>query len=865
MDQAEDAQRAEVNHVYVIPPARYLTAIDGHFRLSEIEPSYGKRVAIDLFFRSLADTHGPNSTAIVLSGADHDGTLGIKRIKERGGLTIVQDPEEAEHDEMPRAAIGTGMVDWVLPVARMPQRILEYVALASRWRPEPGEGVPRASSPSVDPQSAFREILKHLRTRTGRDLSYYKSATIMRRILRRMQVNSIDDMCAYLGFLRTHPGECGALLKDLLISVTNFFRDRDAFGALEQHVPGLFAGKREGEAVRVWCPACATGEEAYSLAIQLIEHARTLDAAPALQVFGCDLDEDALRVARAGFYPEPISADVSEERLRRYFIKESGGYRVRREVREMVLFAPHDLLKDAPFSKLDLISCRNLLIYLDRAAQSRLLDIFHFALRPQGLLFLGSSESVEEGSPLFAVLDKKHRIFQRNAVGRATLPLPFGPSTLFVRQLEEQVAQSNARAASAGPPVIVPPADFSRPAEVAFSFAARSTGAKAEDPGSWSELHYKLIERFAPPSVLVDREYRIQHLSESAGQLLQLAGGQPTTQLPRLVHPDLRIEVQALLFRAAQSGEPAEAQGLKLELKGQSRRLDVRVAPAADLAPGFLLVTFHLHDQPPADATPVPAGTAAPSDSVVQHLERELEHLKTHLRNSVEQYETTTEELKASNEELQAMNEELRSATEELETSREELQSINEELTTVNQESKSKVEELARANNDLQNLMSATAIATVFLDREMRVMLFTQSAAPIFNLIPSDIGRPLSDLQHRIDYPGLEADAERVLQTLQPLERELYGQEGMCYLVRVLPYLTADNRIGGVAMTFLDITERQRDAAQLRTQIEELERFNQAAIGRELRMVELKREINELAARLGEPQRYSLEFDRPGE
>jgi two-component system CheB/CheR fusion protein len=864
VQQAEDAQRAERNHVYVIPPARYLTAIDGHFRLSPLETERGRRVAVDLFFRSLADTHGPNAAAVVLSGADGDGSLGIKRIKERGGLTIVQDPEEAEHDGMPRAAIASGMVDWVLPAAQMPRRILNYIQHAWRLQLPPEEGPQPAKTappPAAEPEAALREILVSLRTRTGRDLTYYKRATILRRIARRMQVNAIEDLGAYLTFLRTHQGECGALLKDLLISVTNFFRDRDSFIALEQHIPELFSGKRQSEPVRVWCPACATGEEAYSIAMLLIEHAHTLDAPPPIQVFGCDLDEDAIRVARAGFYPEAIAADVSEDRLRRFFIKEPTGYRVRREVRELVLFAPHDLLKDAPFSRLDLISCRNLLIYLNRDAQGRVLDLFHFALRAPGLLLLGSSESVEDGNRLFDVIDKKHRIYRRTPMSRTALPLPTGPSTLFVRQLEQQMQQTEAKIESAKHPVVVPPATFSQSAEVAFKTLSRPS--HPDDRASWAELHYKLIERFSPPSLIIDREHEIQHLSDSAGQFLQLGGGQPSTNLMRLVNPEWRAELRALLFRAAQSGEMAVARGLDHASPEGTRKLDIRIAPAGDLAAGYLLVSFELQAPEPADAPEATGEARSSPGSIVQHLERELEHLKGHLRDTVEQYEASTEELKASNEELQAMNEELRSATEELETSREELQSINEELTTLNQESKSKLDELAHANSDLQNLMGATAIPTVFLDRELRVMLFTQSAAPIFNLIPGDIGRPLSDLQHRIDYPDLEADAGRVLSSLQPAEREVNGNEGGCHLVRVLPYLTVDDRIGGVVLTFVDITERQRDATELRKQIEQLERFSQAAIGRELRMVELKREINELAARLGEPPRYSLDFERP--
>ena len=391
--QASQGVKVEANCVYVIPPGKHLTADDGQLRLTDLQKSPGKRVAVDLFFRSLADTHGAHAAAIVLSGADGDGAIGLKRIKERGGLTIAQDPDEADHASMPRAAIDTGMVDWVLQVAEMPGRLMEYRANEERLKLPPEEGPQPAKAPALAPdeaEKALREVLTFLRSRTGRDFSYYKRATILRRISRRMQVNGVHHLPEYLTFLRTHPGEIGALQQDMLVSVTNFFRDRETFAALEERIPDLFAGKGTGDAVRVWIAACATGEEAYSIAMLLCEHAATLDSPPSLQVFATDLDEDAIRKAREGLYPLTITADVSEDRLRRFFIKEQGGYRVRRELREITLFAVHDLLKDSPFSRLDLVSCRNLLIYLDRDAQKRAFEIFHFALRPGSRLFLGS-------------------------------------------------------------------------------------------------------------------------------------------------------------------------------------------------------------------------------------------------------------------------------------------------------------------------------------------------------------------------------------------------------------------------------------------------------------------------------------------
>jgi two-component system CheB/CheR fusion protein len=824
---AEDGIQVKPNCVYIIPPGKHLWSSDGHLRLTDLEPERGRRVAVDLFFRSLADTHGPHATAIVLSGADSDGTIGVKRIKERGGLTIAQEPEEAAHHSMPQSAIATGMIDWVLPVAAMPARMLAYIAHERRIKMPPEDG-PQPAQPAVtstnENEKALREVLAFLRARTGRDFSYYKRATIIRRITRRMQINGSESLPDYLTFLRIHPGEAGALLQDLLISVTNFFRDRESFEAVEALIPELFHGKGPGDMVRVWCPACATGEEAYSMALMLLEHARTLDNPPGLQVFGCDLDDNAIQAARAGIYPETIAADVSEERLRRFFLKEVRGLRVRREVREIVLFACHDLLKDAPFSRMDLISCRNLLIYLNRDAQKRALDIFHFALRPNGLLFLGSSEAIQENSPLFDSLDKKHRIYRHRPAQKVALPVPTGPSTL-ARALE---AQEHAR----GGPVL-PGQSFDR---AAHSTAEAGCGNENLTIG---ELHFRLVERFGPPSVIVNSEYEIVHLSETAGRFLQLGGGEPTMNLLRVVHPMLRAELRAALFQAVESSSIVELTSLPLEMDGTRRSVNIRISPARELAPGFLLISFEMGSTQGG----VPAGQSrAEPEPVVRQLEREIEVVKARLRDTVEQYEANTEELKASNEELQAMNEELRSATEELETSREELQSINEELATVNQELKSKLEELSHTNSDLHNLMGATAIPTVFLDRDLRIMRYTPTAAGLFRIIPGDIGRPLADLRHRLDYPEMSSDALRVLETLTPTEREVNAGDSN-YLARLLPYRTLDDHIGGVVLAVVDITESKRTAKELRVSEERLRLILESAKDYAIFTLDLDRKV----------------------
>ncbi len=790
--QAADDQEIEANHVYVIPPGKFLTVNRNRLRLDPLEPERGKRVAVDLFFRTLADSHGPHSAAVVLSGADGDGAIGLRRVKERGGLTIAQEPGEAEHKGMPQSAIDTGMVDWVLPVEEIPRRLVDY--FENEWQqrlppeqaPEPAKN---EASPNQEDEAAMKEILSYLRIRTSRDFTCYKRATIVRRIARRMQVNGMIRMPGYLSYLRTHPGEVGALQQDLLISVTNFFRDREAFAALEARIPQLFAGKGAGDCVRVWVAACATGEEAFSVGILLLEYAGTLDDPPAVQIFATDLAEEVIVSAREGMYPHPILADVSEERIRRFFTKEPRGFRVRRELRECVLFAVHDVLRDAPFSRLDLISCRNLLIYLNPAAQKRVMDIFHFALLPKGQLFLGSSESVEEGTVQWSIVDKKHRLFGKNAAARPSLPIALGPDTL-ARAVDAQDR-------SKGGPVLHGSAFAAR----AVLAVQRSLAGTSMPDISWEELHFRLIERFSAPSIVVTRDYDIVHVSQNAGRLLHFSSGEPSVNLLQVVDAMLRVELRATLFRAAQSNAKAEAFNVPVELDNRLMAVDIKVCPAEDIAPDYLLVVFDVRDSSETEPRPAPA-----EEPVVRHLERENESLKRRLRDVIEQYEASGEELKAGNEELQAMNEELRSAAEELETSKEELQSINEELTTVNQELKCKVDELGKVNSDFANLMAATGVATVFLDRNLKITRYTPVAVQIFNLIPSDIGRPLNHITHQLEYPSLLEDAKRVLASLIPVQREVTDGKGW-FLAHILPYRTTEEHIVGVVLSFVDMTE----------------------------------------------------------
>ncbi|MBV8757548.1 MAG: PAS domain-containing protein, partial [Deltaproteobacteria bacterium] len=633
--------------------------------------------------------------------------------------------------------------------------------------------------------------------RTGHDFSWYKRATLYRRLSRRMLVCQTEKLVDYHRLLRENASELGNLLRDFLISVTNFFRDPEAFAALEQHVlPRIFRGKPQSDQVRVWVAGCATGEEAYSIGILLSEYASRLVEAPQLQIFATDIDEEALSDARAGIYPEQIATDVSRERLARYFTRENGNYRVSKELREMMLFSPHNVLRDPPFSRLDLISCRNMLIYLNRDAQERVLNTFHFALRSDGVLFLGSSESAESLQQ-FAPIDSKNRIFERR----------IAPSGTITETLLTQARWLPSRA------------------------AYPQSATERAPIGSFGELHHRAVEQYAPPSVLVNEDLDVVHLSEHASKYLTLTGGEPTRQILRLVHPALRFELRGALYASRQPDRHGgDTRVVRFEEDGRTRAIEIRVR-AVDLPEagrGTVLVMFDELDTPRDAATPSePDGTHI--EPVVREMEDELHRTREQLRTTIEQYETSLEELKASNEELHAINEELRSATEELETSKEELQSVNEELTTLNHELKVKVDEVSRANSDLQNLMTSTDIGVLFLDRQLHIKRFTPRIQDLFNVIPSDIGRPLAHLTHRLDFGDLPQAATQVIADLRTTDREVSSTDGKRFLVRLLPYRSIEDRIEGVVMTFVDVTDlkaaqeaRRASEAALRTSEERL-------------------------------------------
>jgi two-component system CheB/CheR fusion protein len=777
-EQVNETTLLQPNHAYIIPPNANLSAIDTHLRLSELEGLRAQRAPIDHFFRTLAATHDGNAVGVVLTGTGSDGTLGIKDIKAKGGLVIVQDPNDAEYDGMPQNAIATGAADFILPISQIPDAILRYHRTEPRVQvPAEGEEVEHCE------KVLLQRVFTHLRARTGRDFSRYKPSIIMRRIARRMQLNYIEDLQSYLERLREQPEEVRSLGDDLLITVTNFFRDPSVFERVEKEViPRLFSGKEPRDAMRVWSVGCSTGEEAYSLAMLLLEEAGRREASPQIQVFASDLHGRSLQIAREGFYPGDIESDIPPDRLKRFFYKENGGYRIRKEVRDIVVFAPHNLLGDPPFSRVDFIVCRNLLIYLERDVQRAVIELFHYALNPEGTLLLGSAETID-ASDLFRAEDQKLCLYRKRNVPPPEPRLPVFPFT---------------RARLSAEP------------------GARSVSVT--EPVAFGTLHQRLVERYAPPSLLISPDNKLIHLSEHAGRFLIHPGGEPTANVFKLVREELRIELRALIQSAREKREICASTPIPVLFNGHPRPVVMHVGPAQEPEhEGFALIIFEEREAPaPVSISAEDHATADARTARIAELESELEISRQRLRAIIEEYETSQEEMKASNEELQSINEELRSTMEELETSKEELQSINEELQTVNQENRHKVQELAQLSSDLHNLLSATGIATLFLDRNLRILRFTPKVSELFNLRNTDRGRPISDLTHRLVYAELRSDAETVLHKLTPIEREVRDNDGQWYLTRVLPYRSTEDRIEGVVITFVDITRQLKAETALR-------------------------------------------------
>jgi len=771
--EAGDGEAVAPDHVYICPPDHTLIIAKGKLRLHD-RAATGLHMPIDVFLSSLSEDRGEDTVGILLSGGGSDGTLGLKCIKEQGGLTLAQVADGGiapKYTDMPDTAIAAGVVDLMVPVEEMPRRLVDHVR---RYWPLGGSAHFRTGK-GEEAESHRTAIHQTLLQQTGHDFSGYKQKTFGRRVHRRMQVLEQTSLEDYVDRLRNDADEVQRLFRDLLIGVTDFFRDPDAFEVLEREVvPRLFEGTDGREHVRVWVPGCATGEEVYSIAILLRERAVKLDKAVEVQIFATDIDEMALGVARAGRYPASLMRKVSPERLERHFREIDDFYVISKDIRELCVFSTHNLIRDPPFSRVDLVSCRNLLIYFGNEFQARVMPVFHYALRPGGFLFLGTSENVGHTEDLFEPLDKKQRIFQRR--DRAALQIQL-PATLPERR-RTKLSLAELRSEPTSKTI-----ELRRAAE------------------SW------VIKRFAPAHVVVDREGEILHFSPRTGRYLEAPAGAPTRNLVAAARRGLKGELRSALKEAVDSGQRVERPRIAVDIDDCQQLINLVIEPfREDNSEPVLLVVFRDVGAPmkPAEAIAPDVGER---DESVERLEHELAETRERLQITVEEYETSTEELKSANEELQSTNEELQSTNEELETAKEELQSLNEELHTVNARLASTVEDVKRATSDLRNTFDSTQIGTIFLDENLVVRNFTPAARTIFSLIDSDCGRPLTDIASHVEVGDLRGDIEAVAEGGEPIERRVKRSDGSArYLMRILPFREESGAIEGVVVTFVDVT-----------------------------------------------------------
>lgn len=772
VDWAKNGAQVQPGHAYVLPPNKDLGLINGNLVLEEPEKPRGQRLPIDHFFRSMAADQHENAICIVLSGTGSDGTLGVRAVKGEGGMAIAQSPESAAYDGMPRNAIATGLVDYVSTPAEMPEQLLGYVCRAL--------GQPRdAQQPAQDQPVILLQVLNLLRDRTGHDFTHYKANTLGRRIERRMAVTRIDRMEDYLALLRRDSLESDTLFRELLIGVTSFFRDAAAFETLATEVvPGLVAIRDSSHPVRVWVPGCSTGEEAYSIAMLLLEQADSTKRNVSIQVFATDIDTEAIERARAGIYPDSIGADVSPERLERFFVRDGGNYRVAKAVRDCLVFAKQDVTKDPPFSRVDLISCRNLLIYMDAVLQQKLMPLFHYALNADGYLFLGSSETVGGSADLFAPVDRKWKLFRRKG-------------TVTPRQL----------LATSMPPFKAAELGTRRPSleDVPLRVRVRDLAEQA------------LLERHVPACVVINAEGEVLYIHGHTGRYLEPAAGEPSGSVFKMARDGLRFELTAAVRKVLARKESVLYERLRVQSDGEVSVVNLTVEPLAgpDAVKGILLVIFEDVAVADGSGAVTQAESSADREQRIADLDRELSAKEEYLRTTVEELETTNEELKSSNEEMQSSNEELQSTNEELETSREELQSVNEELITVNNELQEKVGEVSRINDDMNNMIAGTGIGTMFVDRHLLIKRFTPAVTAIMSLIPTDVGRPLGDIAPRIKGEvDIVGSASSVLDTLVPMQALVEDGAGHVFEMRAQPYRTLDNVIDGAVLTFVDVTEQ---------------------------------------------------------
>ncbi len=771
--EVQDQMQVSANSVYIIPPNRDMTIFHGKLQLNVPAEPHAQRMPIDVFLRSLAEDQGENAIGIILSGTGTDGTLGLRAIVGAGGLSLVQEPTTAKYDGMPSSAIQAGYASHILPVEQMADVIISGARI---------QGMHQQVHESPATSSGITRILMQLRSAIGQDFSHYKKSTINRRIERRMAQHNIEDTLVYARYLKENPAEVQILFKELLINVTSFFRDPEAFDFLQNDIlPRLCKGKPEDYVFRVWVAGCSTGEEAYSIAILLREWMEKNQQEFKVQIYGTDLDDDAIAIARAGVYPPNIVQDVTAERLHRFFVKDDAGYRIRKEIREMAVFAIQNVIKDPPFTRLDLLSCRNLMIYLEPELQNRLIPAFHYSLKPGGVLFLSPSESIGNHTDLFTPIQRKWKFYSATLTARS-------PRTMMTSPLGWTAGSG--------------------------SKSPEESMQKTHEPNFAELTRRALVQCFAPASVVTDLKGNTLYIHGETGKYLRPAPGQASLNIMEMAREGLELPLHVAIRTAASESTPTLNQEVQVKTNGGFSAIGLSVRPLANPngGEGLLLVSFE--DIATPAVKPGRKSAAKPAEKGrIEALERELAYNKENLQATIDAQQAVNEELKSTNEELQSTNEELQSTNEELETSKEELQSVNEELITVNAELQNKIEQLSGMQNDMKNLLDNINIGTVFLDQHLAIRRFTREVTKIYRLVPSDIGRPLADIKSDLEGENLLLDAQAVLETLVPIERELCTNNGLWYLIRIQPYRTLDNVIEGLVLTFTDISQRIRTEA----------------------------------------------------
>ena len=777
--QVKDRTRVKPDCVYVIPPNKDMSILHGVLHLLVPVAPRGLRLPIDFFFRSLADDRQEHSIGVILSGMGSDGRLGLRAIKEKAGVVFVQAPATAKFEGMPRSAVDAGLADVVAPAEELPGKIgayLKQVPLVARLE----------KIASDKNQSALEKVLILLRAQTGHDFSLYKKTTVYRRIERRMGIHQIDKITDFVRYLRENPQETELLFKELLIGITSFFRDPAAWAQLKREViPALVAGCAPNRTLRAWTPGCSTGEEAYSLAIVFKETLEQLQPVEnrTLQIFATDLDRDAINKAREGVFPANIAADVSPERLDRFFVQTERGYQIDKSIRKMVVFAPQNVIMDPPFTKLDILICRNLLIYLTPELQKILLPLFHYSLNPGGCLFLGSAETIGGFTDLFAPLNSKLRLYRRRESLPRMEPLEFPPRFAPPQSSESQQ-----------PKVLQPTANLHTLAD------------------------QLLLQRYSPAAVLVSEKGDILYINGKTGKYIEPAAGKANWNIFAMAREGLRYELSGAFKKAFRQKDEVILMGLNVRINGGMQVVNVTVQPLAEpeAMKGMAMIVFKDVATPPAMKPSNKAERVSARSAQMAELERDLEQARQEAQTVREEMQTSQEELKSANEELQSSNEELQSANEELTTSKEEMQSMNEEMQTLNHELQAKVDELSLASNDMKNLLESTDIATLFLDNALNVRRFTAQASKLIKLIPTDAGRPITDIATDLVYPEFSDDVQEVLRTLVFVEKQVVTRDGRWFMARIMPYRTMDNRIDGVVITFMDITAAKKLEAELR-------------------------------------------------